>query len=483
MGRAIWLYKRPFRHRILRFILLQRWWLHLRWSQKPARRWYASQLDPATSISSADSPFLHAPASQQFWSCSMLPSGEAHAFSKRANAVVANAVPLLRFVQVPRWRPQRVRFLFVETPCRCRARWLWLFSLREHQSHLSALEDYFLFRERERISAPGWAHASSGLACLALVTQRGFSHPFFSTWPASLCQCAQSGLVRWKWQRAGRWQHVIGSFWRRGAVGLGSWPCPPAFVRTQHHQDGCRTSPCPLKSGWRAEIGVVSTRAALSQPSGWVVPAGCRQAPHQWSSPFFPEVDDELARSWHSPYSTRLRTSASYTLITVDGTEEKGYEEIPQRDELVAAQLCPPTAIGWKAKAAHPSKPCRTTSALAGHSYDSAGQAALALHSMTVLQVYQAKLLSAMDKSEPDPATLMELRSAIDLLLCATKTTAQAIGRPWPAWWCSCATCSSRWRKSRTQTRSPSLIPPISPNGLFGPAVAGFAEWFTEAHK
>ncbi len=48
---------------------------------------------------------------------------------------------------------------------------------------------------------------------------------------------------------------------------------------------------------------------------------------------------------------------------------------------------------------------------------------------MAVLQVYQAKLLSAVDESEPDPATLRELRSATDLALRATKTTAQAIGR------------------------------------------------------
>ncbi len=102
---------------------------------------------------------------------------------------------------------------------------------------------------------------------------------------------------------------------------------------------------------------------------------------------------------------------------------------MPQLDESVAAHLCPPTAIGWKAKASHPSKPCRTTSALAGRSYASAGQAASALHSMAVLQVYQAKLLSAVDESEPDPATLRELRSATDLALRATKTTAQAIGR------------------------------------------------------
>ncbi len=49
MSGAIWLYKRPFRHRILRFLLLQQRQLFLHWSQKPTRCWHASQLEPATS--------------------------------------------------------------------------------------------------------------------------------------------------------------------------------------------------------------------------------------------------------------------------------------------------------------------------------------------------------------------------------------------------------------------------------------------------
>ncbi len=44
----------------------------------------------------------------------------------------------------------------------------------------------------------------------------------------------------------------------------------------------------------------------------------------------------------------------------------------------MAAHLCPLTAIGWKARASHPSKPCRATSKLAGRAYSAAGQAASA---------------------------------------------------------------------------------------------------------
>ncbi len=187
-------------------------------------------------------------------------------------------------------------------------------------------------------------------------------------------------------------------------------------------------APSAAKAGMDAELFRVLSKAVEELGLEWSPPEepsrsclderflpGRRQAPQQRPSPFFPEVHDELTRSWRSPYSARLRTSASSALTTIDGAEKKGYERMPQLDESVAAHLCPPTAIGWKAKASHPSKPCRTTSALAGHSYASAGQAASALHSMAVLQVYQAKLLSAVDESEPDPATLRELRSATDL--------------------------------------------------------------------
>ncbi len=151
---------------------------------------------------------------------------------------------------------------------------------------------------------------------------------------------------------------------------------------------------------------------------------------------------------------------------------------MPQLDESVAAHLCPPTAIGWKAKASHPSKPCRITSALAGRSYASAGQAASALHSMAVLQVYQAKLLSAVDESEPDPATLRELRSATDLALRATKTTAQAIGRSMA----SLVVLERHLWLTLTEIKDADRVS-FFPSGLFGPAVKGFAERFTEAQK
>lgn len=71
----------------------------------------------------------------------------------------------------------------------------------------------------------------------------------------------------------------------------------------------------------------------------------------------------------------------------------------------------------------------RTTSALAGRAYSAAGQAGSALYTMAVLQVFQAKLLQAMDQPCPDPTAFRQLGSVTDLALCTIKITAQAIGQ------------------------------------------------------
>ncbi len=148
----------------------------------------------------------------------------------------------------------------------------------------------------------------------------------------------------------------------------------------------------------------------------------------------------------------------------------------------MAAHLCPPTAIGWKVRASHPSKPCRATSELAGRTYSAAGQAASALHSTAVLQVFQAKML-ANEEAGLDAASLRDLRSATDLALRATKATAQAIG-------CSMSNLKvlehHLWltmTEMKEVEKVPFLEALVSSGSLFGPAVEGFAERYTEAQK
>ncbi len=77
-----------------------------------------------------------------------------------------------------------------------------------------------------------------------------------------------------------------------------------------------------------------------------------------------------------------------------------------------------------------PTKPVRTTSALMGKAYSAAGQAAACLHTMSLLQAYQAELLADLDEGGGiGPNAVCELRRATDLSLGATKETAKSIGR------------------------------------------------------
>ncbi|MGL4479546.1 MAG: hypothetical protein ACRCVK_15145, partial [Aeromonas veronii] len=48
----------------------------------------------------------------------------------------------------------------------------------------------------------------------------------------------------------------------------------------------------------------------------WFLP-GRRQATKQRSAPFFPEVHEELTKSWRTPYSARLHTTHLSALTTV----------------------------------------------------------------------------------------------------------------------------------------------------------------------
>ncbi len=268
--------------------------------------------------------------------------------------------------------------------------------------------------------------------------------------------------------RDGR-QPVIGSFRCGGAVGLVPRSCPlvssPGMdadlfrILSNAVEEGLEWS--PTEEPFRSHLD----ERFLPERD---------QAPRQQSSPFFPEVHDEITKSWHAPYSSRLRASSSSALTSVEGMEEKGYDSLPPLDESVAAHLCPPTASGRKAKAAHPSKLCRTTSALAGRAYSSAAQRFTprwfckfyrqnsSAPWMSLTQTPQLSMSCAVRPTWP----------------CATKMTAQTIGR-------SMASLVQLERylwlnltEMKDADKVPFLDSPVSPTGLFGPAVEGFAKRF-----
>ncbi len=56
--------------------------------------------------------------------------------------------------------------------------------------------------------------------------------------------------------------------------------------------------------------------------------------------PFFPEVHEEVTRSWRAPFSARNRPNASSVLTTLDGLVAKVYVEIPTVEHTIAMLLC-----------------------------------------------------------------------------------------------------------------------------------------------
>lgn len=81
------------------------------------------------------------------------------------------------------------------------------------------------------------------------------------------------------------------------------------------------------------------------------------------------------------------------------GLNEHGYKVMSRVEQMLASYLSLGTASSLKALEL-PFKPLRTTSALVGKGYMAVGQAGSCLHTMAVLQVYQADLLKELDEGE-----------------------------------------------------------------------------------
>ncbi len=155
---------------------------------------------------------------------------------------------------------------------------------------------------------------------------------------------------------------------------------------------------------------------------------------------------------------------------------------MPVIEDTLASHLSPSLAPSWKSRPLLPSKPCRTTSALIGKSYIAAGQAGMALHTMAILQAYQADVLKEMDEGTGlTPEAVKELRRATDLALRATKHTARAVGRSMAA---SVAAERHLWL-NLTEIREKEKVflmdAPISQSGLFGEAISAVVDKFRSA--
>ncbi len=62
------------------------------------------------------------------------------------------------------------------------------------------------------------------------------------------------------------------------------------------------------------------------------------------SVPFFPDVHEQLVKTWSAPQSARVHSNTQAVFSHVDGAEADGYVRSPPVEETVAAHLCPAAA-------------------------------------------------------------------------------------------------------------------------------------------
>ncbi len=208
---------------------------------------------------------------------------------------------------------------------------------------------------------------------------------------------------------------------------------------------------------------------------------GAHSKPERRKLPFFSDLHREISSSWKQPFSSRLTNAAAADFTNLVGSVEQGYTAMPVIEDTLASHFSPSLAPSWKSRPLLPSKPCRT-SALIGKSYITAGQAGMALHTMAILQAYQADVLKEMDEGTGlTPEAVNELRRATDLALRATKHTARAVGRSMAA---SVAAERHLWL-NLTEIREKEKVflmdAPISQSGLFGEAVSAVVDKFRSA--
>lgn len=107
--------------------------------------------------------------------------------------------------------------------------------------------------------------------------------------------------------------------------------------------------------------------------------------------PFFPEVHEELMKSWKAPFTARANFTSSSTHTTLNGGTARGYTEVPRCATMVHLSL-QNTTTSWY-RLGLPYRNCKFILSLKAKAYCAVGQATSALHAMVILQTYQAKVL------------------------------------------------------------------------------------------
>ncbi len=117
-----------------------------------------------------------------------------------------------------------------------------------------------------------------------------------------------------------------------GAVGL-----PPSGVVTTAAPDPELTA---MLARAAVSIGLEVNRPRMDD---WFLGAGRGSQPRPAPGSFFPELHEELTKSWMAPFTARSPSFASSILTTLDGGVARGYAGIPQVERAIAVHLCPGT--------------------------------------------------------------------------------------------------------------------------------------------
>ncbi|KAA0713315.1 hypothetical protein E1301_Tti009265 [Triplophysa tibetana] len=199
--------------------------------------------------------------------------------------------------------------------------------------------------------------------------------------------------------------------------------------------------------------------------------------------PFFPDLHTELSKTWKNPYSSHAFKPSTSIYSSIVGLQEHGYGAMPKVEEALEGLLSPSTASPGR-KPALPSRMCRNTSILVGRAYAAAGQAGASLHTLGLLQAYQADLLKDLDQGGGlDGAAVQELRRATDLALRTTKQTARAIGRSMASLVLIERILWLDLTAIRGNDKLLLLNAPIVPRGLFGESHNAVMDKHLEAKK
>lgn len=105
--------------------------------------------------------------------------------------------------------------------------------------------------------------------------------------------------------------------------------------------------------------------------------------------PFFPT---STLRSWKRLVEYRVFGPQTSNFSNIMGLKQHDYGALPKVEEMLSSYISPDSASSLKSLTL-PSKPLRKTSALVGKAYSPMGQAAACLHTLSILQEYQADLL------------------------------------------------------------------------------------------